>query len=40
MKPNKELQKAFERKKDLTTMVYVWLAEVAIITILLAALLR
>ena len=40
MKPNKELQKAFERKKELADVVYIWLAEVAFITILLSVLLR
>ena len=40
MKTNKELEKAFERKKELTEVVYIWLAEVAFITIILSVLLR
>lgn len=40
MKNNKELEKAFERKKELADVVYIWLAEVAFITIILSVLLR
>ena len=34
---DKALQKAFEKKKDIIDLVYIWLGEVAIITILAAA---
>ena len=40
MKPNDELQKAFERKKELAEVVYIWLAELAFIAIVLSVLLR
>jgi hypothetical protein len=34
---DKALQRAFEKKKDFKDLVYIWLAEVAIISILAAA---
>lgn len=34
---DRALQKAFEKKKDIMDLVYIWLGEVAIISILAAA---
>ena len=38
MTPNEELQKAFERKKGFSELMYIYLAEVAFITIVLVIL--
>lgn len=34
---DKALQRAFEKKKDIMDLVYIWLGEVALVSILAAA---